>query len=304
VPRKLTYRQQQYADAIIAAGLAPQEEVEAAFRDRGECGHAKIEAWRQILRDRANAELAERLQQEQAYMTSLTRFESCAYPGCLEKIEVKTLSIGGRANGNEEEPKPVRFMELEEQLPGWHEELHSGIKLRVPNTRTTLLQLYACSEEHKEGVYRLTGQIILKLDNAEEQRIQSIVFPWSSEETQRTIWLRGASDALDYVAQASPETPLPSPKAWGQINAVGRSCLSAFKASTMAEPSNAGKLFTDDEVALTKRYLDMFRLEFRSGLTIRESILFPKQGGFHTTFRDPRWQALYALRDQQKKEEE
>lgn len=194
-------------------------------------------------------------------------------------------------------------MKLIEQLPDWHEEWLDGINVCVPNTRTTLLHLYACSSEHKEGVNRLTGQIQLHLDQAVEQHLQSLVFPWSSEEAQRTVWLRGTSDALDYVAQASPSAHLPSPKAWAQINAIGRSCLSAFREMTLAKPAHMGKLFTDDENALTKRYLDMFRLEFKSGLTIREAILSPKHGDFHTTFH-PRWQALIALRNQQKKAEE
>ena len=207
---------------------------------------------------------------------------------------MKTLSIGGRVDGNEEEPKPIRFMELVEQLPGWHDEWHSGIKVRVFNTRRTVLHLYACSEEHREGVYRLAGQIILVLDQAEEQRLQSIVYPWTSEEAQKAIWRRGASDALDYVARAPLGTIFPSPKAWAQINKIGLSCLVTFKRSTMAEPAHVGKLFTDDEDALTKRYLEMFRLEFRSGINIREAILVPKPGSFHTSFRnDPRWQQLY-----------
>ena len=296
-----TEAQRHLITRIVSAGLAPQAEVEAAFWDR-KGGSPRIEAWRQILKERASAVFAEEQRQYQKHLASLTRWEPCAYPGCPVKIKVRTLSIGGKVDGNKEEPKPVRFMELIEQLPGWHEKWLSGIKVRVPNTRTTLLHLYACSPTHKEGVYRLGGKIILNLDQAEEQRLQSTVYPWTSEEARRAIRLEGASDALDYVAQAPLGTTFPSSKAWARINTIGQSCLSAFRVRTMSEPSNAGKKqFTDDEAALTKQYLEMFRLEFKSGLNIREAILAPKPRSFRASYRDdPRWQQLYDLMENSK----
>lgn len=297
-----TFKQRRLITGIVSAGLAPQADVEAAFRDR-EGGSTQIEAWRKILSERASATFAERLDQEQAYMENLTRWEPCAYPGCTEKIEVRTTWLGGK-QGNEEQPEPVRFMQLTEQLPGWHEESRAGIRVLVPNTRTTLIDLYACSPTHREGVYRLVGQVTLSIDPAEEQRLQALIYPWSSDEARNAIWLRAKSDALDYVASAPLGVTFPSPKAWAQINKIGQSCLAAFKASTMAEPANAGKQFTDDEEALTKRYLEMFRLEFKSGLTIREAILAPtRPGSFSSSYHnDSRWGALYALLEKQKKQ--
>ena len=292
---EFTEEQRRFIKRIVSAGFAPQAVVEAAFRDHKE-GSRQIEAWRQALKGRARAAFAEEQRKYQEHLASLTRFEPCSYPGCSENIEVRTIAIGGRVTGNEEEPKPVRFIDLVEQLPGWHEETLGGITVRVPNTRTTRLDLYACSPAHREGVYRLTGQVRLHLDQAEERRLQFIVYPWASEEARLAIWLRGASDALDYVAQAPLGTTFPSPKAWARIKVIGQACLAVFKANTMAEPANTGKQFTDDEAALIKRYLDMFRLEFKSGLTIRDAILAPRPGSFPTSFRDqPRWRPLYDL---------
>ena len=48
-PRPFTERQQKYISAIVAASLAPLEEVEATFRARTQEAGAQIASWGRIL---------------------------------------------------------------------------------------------------------------------------------------------------------------------------------------------------------------------------------------------------------------
>lgn len=275
--RDLIYR-------IVSAGLAPEAEVESAFRS-GQGGREQIVAWKKMLSERASAAFRERLQKEQEYIASLTRFEPCAYPGCEVKIEIHTLAIGGRADGNEEEPKPVRFMELIEQLPGWHDERRGGIKVRVPNTRTTQLHLYACSPAHREGVYRLIGQVTLSLDQAEEERLSRIRYPVDA--SQETLWevinlVRNT--ALDMIAQADDQDLVHTKP---EMRTIAKQQLTLF-----LEASNLETL-TDNLVRFKALYIKLFVIEYRSGLGIRAYIL--EKGG--DIYKDQqRWKKVYEKR--------
>jgi Transposase domain (DUF772) len=85
--------------SIANAGLAPLEEVRAAFLEKGAANESKIKAWGDQLRA---MERQARERAEERWREEHTRYEPCAYPGCGAKIKVVPMHIPGGF------PKPVR----------------------------------------------------------------------------------------------------------------------------------------------------------------------------------------------------
>jgi len=282
-PGELTESQQRYANAIVAAGLAPRGEVEAAFGERSREADEHISSWGHELRDRAKKEYL-------AYLRSLTRHEPCAYPGCSGTIEVRKVDTELE---QDEHPQPARTITITYEIPGWHWEYGPfGGKFRARNTQTRVQKLYACSKKHEEGLFRLkVGEVALLRDEEEEQRLQLIRYPINA--SQEALWevmdlARNA--ALDTVAQAAEQDLVHTRP---QMRAVAQQQL-----ALLLEGCD-GEAFTDNLRRFKATYIKQFISAFGDGLTMRASIL--EKGS--TIYRSQqRWQPVYEQLDRKGKE--
>lgn len=187
--RQLTPRQQEYADAIIAAGLAGKDEVENAFSQRTEESQAIITVWGAILSQKRKEERQEQLRR-------LRTQEQCAYPGCPNVIKVKRTWEGDPGT-----PRPTRTLTLTMQMEGWHWDRLS----KVENTQTITYQLWGCCAEHQEGIFHLEFTLTPTLVAPVERPIQ---YPMTEEEQWRVYEL-ARKRARDLVEQASHDANLP-----------------------------------------------------------------------------------------------
>ncbi len=188
--RALTPHQQDYANAIIDAGLAERDEVENAFRERSEESEARIAMWGSVLTQK-------RKEVQQAFLRRLQTQEQCAYPGCSNVIEVKRSWKDDPGT-----PRPTRTLTLTMQMEGWHWEGWN----KVENTKTSTLQFWGCSPEHQEGIFRLEFALTPTLGERTDQN--DVQYPMSSE-TQWRVYELARQRARDLVAHAKDLTELP-----------------------------------------------------------------------------------------------
>ncbi len=287
-PRKkgeLTQDQQKYADAIIAAGLAPREDVENAFRLPHDQGKPQIDAWNRGLRKQRQDAEREAMQ---AYRESKTRMEPCAYPGCTESIKVYKSEVS-----YENIPQPTRRIILTYEVPGYH---RVG-KHNRRNTETIERELFACSPVHAEGIMRLKIDIVITQDVAEEQRISSIRYPLKvSHEARWAVDLLARNAAISFVAPPEPETPLLTTKP--EMRALAKQILKDLVSAATRAERNGGQQLTDDLPAFQRLYVKHFVIGYEGALYVRDCIL-KRSPGSQSWLQDERWQPLYAWREQQ-----
>jgi hypothetical protein len=281
-PGELTASQQAYADAIVAAELAPREEVEAAFRERSGKGDREISWWGGMLRERSKKAYQE-------YLRSLTRHEPCAYPNCAQTIEVRKVDTQLE---QDEHPRPARTITITHEVPGWHWEVGwSGKRQRVRNTETITRHLYACSKRHEEGIYRLrVVDIVLTLDEEEERRLQGIRYPLDASEEARWEFMDMArTTALDMVARADEQDLVQTRP---RMRAIAQQQLAALLAA-----SDLATL-TDNPERFKTTYRKQFVIGYSDALAIRASIL---EKGSDLYSEQQRWKPLYEKRERMKR---
>jgi hypothetical protein len=186
--RQLTPRQQEYANAIIAAGLAEREEVEDAFRERSVENESKISSWGIML-------ARKRADEQKATLRRLQTEESCAYPGCSKTILVKRFHSGDPGH-----PRPTRWVTMTVLMEGWH---WKGLT-QAENTKTVTTYLWGCPE-HQESLFHLEFSLTPTLVKEQERPIQ---YPMTDKEQWRVYEL-ARKRAQELVAQASESTDLP-----------------------------------------------------------------------------------------------
>lgn len=239
--RKLTERQQHYADAIIQAGLAERDEVERAFRERTPENEVKITSW-------GNALTRKRKEDREAALRRLQTREQCAYPGCSNVIEVKRTWSDDPGT-----PRPTRTLTLTVQLEGWH---WVGLS-KVENTRTTTVRLWACPE-HQQDLFRLDFTLTPTIGAREDPPIR---YPMASETEWKVYELaRGTGQMM--VEQAQSVADLPRIRRTIQP-------LAEREVDTLIAGSDPATL-TDDLEKFRKLYIEQFIEGFLEGLRARK----------------------------------
>lgn len=250
--RQLTPRQREYADAIIAAGLARKDEVENAFSQRTEESQAIITVWGAILSQKRKEERQEQLRRLQTQ-------EQCAYPGCSNVIKVKRISTNDLGT-----PRPTRTLELTMQMEGWHWDRLS----KVENTQTITYQLWGCCAEHQEGIFHLEFTLTPTLVAPVERPIQ---YPMTEEEQWRVYEL-ARKRARDLVEQASHDANLPHIR-----RTIGS--LAHKEVETLIASSDLTRL-TDDIEKFRAMYISEFVEGYLEALRTRKHS--------HSIFNTPR----------------
>jgi hypothetical protein len=165
-PGELTENQQVYADKIIAAGIAPREEVENAFRSKESKDEERIHNWGSTL---GYIQRREREKYEREHPI----IKQCAV--CNREIVI--------ARNVWEVKSHIRFTEVEYNVAGISWGSWSGIA----EQKHDRYDFYACCPEHAEKIKYAEVKVSVSLvfNEDEEQRIKAIQYPVEARDTVR-----------------------------------------------------------------------------------------------------------------------
>lgn len=260
-PGELTPAQQKYADKIIAADIAPREEVENAFRLKQD---ERISRWGSVLG------MVQRREEEE-YNKTHPIIVHCAYCGKEMKMY--------RRQWGEYTLSPARYVDVEHTVAGfsWGGWTSNATK------EHKRFDFYAC-DEHKEQVKYAEMKLSVTLDfeSEENRRIEAIQYPIAAREEARFKLMQDIRFIAWRDVAQSDERDLVHTRT--RIKRKAQQSYDAFIAS--ADPEK----LTDNLELFVGYYLAEYARGYKDAIDIRKEI---DEGQYEHYQNNAIWQEYY-----------
>jgi len=260
-PGELTPAQQKYADKIIAANIAPREEVENAFRQKED---ERIRTWGSILGT------IQRREQEE-YDKTHPIIVNCAYCG-------KEMLMYRRKWG-EYTLSPARYVDVEYSVAGFS----WGGWTSNADTERKRFNFYAC-DEHKEQVKyaEMKLDVTLNFESEENKRIEAIQYPIAAREEARLKLVEDVRFMAWRDVAHADERDLVHTRT--RMKRKAQQSYDIFIASVDPEK------LTDNMELFTGYYLEEYVRGYKDAIDIRKEI---DEGQFEHYQNNEIWQEYY-----------